>query len=134
MDFNEIKDYLKELMANDDNFWDVFNAEDYYSRIEGAFKDEGDDWECDFCDFQFDSSECVEPKQARESMEDHLREEHTWDILMKEVKKLAAAMGFPKEYQFMGNQQDQVKQIGNAVAVNMARSLISSLLESQGRR
>ena len=101
MDFNEIKDYLKELMANDDNFWDVFNAEDYYSRIEGAFKDEGDDWECDFCDFQFDSSECVEPKQARESMEDHLREEHTWDILMKEVKKLAAANKDAKQLSLM---------------------------------
>lgn len=53
---------------------------------------------------------------------------------MLKPRELASAMGFPKEYQFLGNQQDQVKQIGNAVAVNMARSLISSLLESQGRR
>ena len=52
------------------------------------------------------------------------------DILyrMLKPKELAAAMGFPETYQFKGNQQDQVRQIGNAVAVNMAKSLISSVL------
>ena len=84
---DEIKDYLKGLMANDDDLWTVFNAEDYYSRMEGAFKDEGDDWSCDFCSFQIESSECMESKDAVELMEEHLQEEHTWDILMKEVKK-----------------------------------------------
>ena len=61
--------------------------------------------------------------------------EYRFDILYRMLKprELAAAMGFPKQYRFLGSQQDQVKQIGNAVAVNMARSLISSLIESQGR-
>ena len=56
--------------------------------------------------------------------------EYSIDILyrMLKPKELAAAMGFPETYQFKGNQQDQVRQIGNAVAVNMAKSLISSLL------
>ena len=71
----------------------------------------------------------IQPRVAIEGVE------YRFDIFYRMLKprELAAAMGFPKEYQFMGNQQDQVKQIGNAVAVNMARSLISSLIESQGR-
>ena len=43
-------------------------------------------------------------------------------------EELAAAMGFPAGYKFMGNRNDKVKQIGNAVAVNTAKALISSLL------
>lgn len=71
----------------------------------------------------------IEPRVAIEGVE------YRFDIFYRMLKprELAAAMGFPKEYQFMGNQQDQVKQIGNAVAVNIARSLIASLIESQGR-
>ena len=89
MECNEIKEYLKELMAEDDNFWDVFNTGDYYSRMDGAFKDEGDDWECVFCDYQLESYYNFEPEKAIELMEEHLQENHTWDILMKEIKKLA---------------------------------------------
>ena len=44
MEILKRKEYLKELMANDDDFWTLFNAEDYYSRMEGAFKDEDDEY------------------------------------------------------------------------------------------
>ena len=56
--------------------------------------------------------------------------EYRIDILYRMLKprELGAAMGFPEEYRFVGSQQDQVRQIGNAVAVNMARALIGSLL------
>ena len=56
--------------------------------------------------------------------------EYRLEILYRMLKprELASAMGFPSQYQFIGTQQDQVKQIGNAVAVNMAKSLISSLI------
>lgn len=43
--------------------------------------------------------------------------------------ELAAAMGFPKDYQFMGTREQQVKQIGNAVACNTAKALCKALLE-----
>lgn len=43
--------------------------------------------------------------------------------------ELAAAMGFPKNYQFMGTREQQVKQIGNAVACNTAKALCKALLE-----
>ena len=57
--------------------------------------------------------------------------EYRLDIFYRMLKprELAAAMGFPKDYRLLGNQQDQVKQIGNAVAVNMARTLIRALID-----
>ena len=36
--------------------------------------------------------------------------------------ELAAAMGFHEGYQFDGNQEDVIKQIGNAVEVNLAEA------------
>lgn len=44
-------------------------------------------------------------------------------------KELAAAMSFPKDYKFAGNREKVVKQIGNAVAVNMAAALCGALLD-----
>ncbi len=52
--------------------------------------------------------------------------EITYRMLRRE--ELAEAMGFPKDYRFVGNQTDVTKQIGNAVAVNMAKSLFMELL------
>lgn len=42
--------------------------------------------------------------------------------------ELAAAMGFPKGYQFTGTVDAQVKQIGNAVEVNQAEALCFTVL------
>ncbi len=44
-------------------------------------------------------------------------------------KELAAAMSFPTEYKFAGNREKVVKQIGNAVAVNVAAALCGVLLD-----
>lgn len=43
-------------------------------------------------------------------------------------RELASAMSFPKEYQFVGNRTQVVRQIGNAVAVGVAKSLVLSML------
>lgn len=43
--------------------------------------------------------------------------------------ELAAAMGFPKGYQFMGTREQQVRQIGNAVTCYTAKALCKALLE-----
>lgn len=43
--------------------------------------------------------------------------------------ELAAAMGFPKNYEFVGTREQQVKQIGNAVSCNTAKALCKALLE-----
>ncbi len=47
---------------------------------------------------------------------------------MLQPHELAAATGFPKGYIFKGTKTDTVKQIGNAVVVNVARALARSLL------
>jgi DNA (cytosine-5)-methyltransferase 1 len=47
---------------------------------------------------------------------------------MLQPSELAAAMGFPKEYQWKGTKTDAVKMIGNAVSVDIARALCTSLL------
>lgn len=49
---------------------------------------------------------------------------------MLQPHELAAAMSFGKGYRFSGNRGDQVKQIGNAVPVMIAKALCSSLLAS----
>lgn len=47
---------------------------------------------------------------------------------MLEPRELAAAMGFPRGYEFTGNRTEIVRQIGNAVSVETARWLCLALL------
>lgn len=52
------------------------------------------------------------------------------DITFRMLKphELARAMSFSDDYKFMGNRESQVKQIGNAVPVMLAKALCKSLL------
>jgi DNA (cytosine-5)-methyltransferase 1 len=47
---------------------------------------------------------------------------------MLQPRELAAAMGFPDSYEFAGNKTETTKQIGNAIPVNLAKSLCERLL------
>jgi DNA (cytosine-5)-methyltransferase 1 len=47
---------------------------------------------------------------------------------MLQPHELAAAMGFPSGYPFKGNRGDVIRQIGNAVAVNVATALCRAAL------
>jgi len=47
---------------------------------------------------------------------------------MLQPRELQRAQGFPDEYEIIGNKRDTTKQIGNAVPVNTAQSLVESLL------
>lgn len=47
---------------------------------------------------------------------------------MLQPHELAAAMSFPKDYEFTGNREAKVKQIGNAVPLKTAKALCSALL------
>ncbi len=49
---------------------------------------------------------------------------------MLQPHELAAGMGFPEEYVWVGNRTEVVKQIGNAVEVNIARALCAALLST----
>ncbi len=55
---------------------------------------------------------------------------YTLDIRfrMLQPKELARAQGFPAAYEFDGTREQVVKQIGNAVPVNLARALCCALL------
>ena len=43
---------------------------------------------------------------------------------MLQPHELAAAQGFPSDYQFTGTKTESIKQIGNAVPRNLARSIV----------
>lgn len=45
--------------------------------------------------------------------------------------ELSAGQGFPKTYFFVGTRKDRIKQIGNAVEVNIAQSLIGEVLDAE---
>jgi DNA (cytosine-5)-methyltransferase 1 len=53
------------------------------------------------------------------------------DILFRMLRpdELAAAMSFPKTYCFSGNREEKVRQIGNAVPVNLAKALCKEMLQ-----
>ena len=50
---------------------------------------------------------------------------------MLQPRELAAAMGFPPDYDFRGNKTETIEQIGNAVPVNLATALCERLLASE---
>lgn len=49
---------------------------------------------------------------------------------MLQPHELSAAMGFPEGYEFTGNREAVVKQIGNAVPTNLAEALCMQLLKA----
>jgi site-specific DNA-cytosine methylase len=51
------------------------------------------------------------------------------DNRMLTPKELARGMSFPDSYQFAGNREQVVKQIGNSVPRRLAKALITRLLE-----
>ena len=58
---------------------------------------------------------------------------HVLDIRFRMLKnaELAAAMGFPPDYQFTGTKSDITKQIGNAVPVHLAEALVAAILDPE---
>ncbi|MEQ1762563.1 MAG: DNA cytosine methyltransferase [Pyrinomonadaceae bacterium] len=48
---------------------------------------------------------------------------------MLQPAELAAAMSFPPDYEFTGNRENKVKQIGNAVPLRTAKALCTALLK-----
>ena len=55
---------------------------------------------------------------------------YLFDILFRMLtpRELARAMGFPDDYVFVGNRDDVMKQIGNAVSVEVAEALVSAAI------
>lgn len=53
---------------------------------------------------------------------------------MLQPNELARAQGFPDTYKFKGNREEIVRQIGNAVPVNLANALCASLLSDYKKK
>jgi DNA (cytosine-5)-methyltransferase 1 len=55
---------------------------------------------------------------------------HRLDVRFRMLQphELSQAQGFPKDYKFEGNRESVVKQIGNAVPVNLAKALCRELI------
>lgn len=49
---------------------------------------------------------------------------------MLQPHELSAAMSFPQGYQFAGNKGEQIKQVGNAIDVSMAKALGLAILDA----
>lgn len=54
------------------------------------------------------------------------------DVLFRMLQphELAAAMGFPSDYEFLGSKSDRVKMIGNAWSVRVAQALCETVLQA----
>jgi DNA (cytosine-5)-methyltransferase 1 len=50
---------------------------------------------------------------------------------MLQPHELAAAMGFPADYEFTGTKGDKVKQIGNAISVRTMAALCEAALSDK---
>jgi hypothetical protein len=46
---------------------------------------------------------------------------------MLQPRELAAAQGFPEDYDFAGNKTETTEQIGNAVPVNLFKTLVTKV-------
>jgi len=84
-----------------------------------------------------DVSACDIPLGAVEARDRYalcIPEEFPWGLdvryRMLQPRELQRAQGFPDDYEILGNKRDTTRQIGNAVPVNLAQSLVESLLES----
>lgn len=51
-------------------------------------------------------------------------------LRMLSPRELASAMSFPADYEFLGNKEEQVRQIGNAVPVGVAEDLLGEILDT----
>lgn len=53
-----------------------------------------------------------------------------WDNRRLRTPEMAALQGFPRDYAIAGSRRERVRQLGNAVPVPLARSMIKAVLET----
>ena len=82
------KQILEDLMnlVDENMFWEWFEPDQFYSQSESAFKDEGDDFSCNLCDFEIEGWRGLDDDNAEDTMAEHIFEEHAEEIIMKAIR------------------------------------------------
>ncbi len=82
------KQILEDLieLVDEDMFWGWFEPDEFYSQSESAFKDEGDDFSCNLCDFEIEGWRGVDDDNAEDTMAEHVFEEHAEEIVKEAIR------------------------------------------------
>ena len=83
------KQILEDIMEliDDEMFWAWFEPSDFYSRFESAFRDEGDDCNCNLCDYEIEGDYGHSTETSDEDlMKEHIIEEHSEEIINKAIQ------------------------------------------------
>ena len=81
----EIVDYMKDVLSEDEYFWNYFEPLNYGS-VEKVFEDEGFQVECFICNTDLTSSGLSE-SEAFERLKEHL-DFHRWEIVLGELREI----------------------------------------------
>ncbi len=82
----QILEDLTELI-DEEMFWTWFEPSDFYSRFESAFQDEGDDCNCNLCDYEIEGYYGHSTETSDEElMKEHIFEEHSEELIRKAIQ------------------------------------------------
>ena len=82
------KQILEDIMEliDEEMFWTWFEPSDFYSSLKNAFADEGDDYNCNLCDYEIDGCYGVSKDVSEDLMKEHIFEEHAEEIFLKAIQ------------------------------------------------
>ena len=82
------KQILEDLMEliDEEMFWTWFEPSDFYSSLKTAFADEGDDYNCNLCDYEIEGYYEYPRETSEEYMKEHIFEEHSEEIINKAIQ------------------------------------------------
>ena len=81
----QILENIMELI-DEEMFWTWFEPSDFYSSLKNAFADEGDDYNCNLCDYEIDGCDGVSKDVSEDLMKEHIFEEHSEELIRKAIQ------------------------------------------------
>ena len=86
------REILEDLLClvDEEMFRDMFDVTEFYSRTESAFKNEGDNFNCNLCDFVIDGNDTENDDVFQDAIEEHIHEEHSDDLIIKALASYLA--------------------------------------------
>ena len=93
------KQILEDLMEyiDEEMFWSWFEPSDFYSSLKNAFADEGDDYNCNLCDYEIDGCYGVSKDVSEDLMKEHIFEEHSEELFIKAIQSHLLKSGKSKQ-------------------------------------